>query len=151
MNTEASINYFDIMNIAKKNYSRLMTPLCRTYDLTRNELDVLLFLYNNPQYDRAADIVAHRGIAKSHVSLSVANLEERGLLIRRFEPADRRTAHLALTRLGTEITEKAREVQNKFFTAIHEGISDEEFALWGSITRKVSANIQNLDKILTSE
>ena len=149
MHIRASIDYFDIMGMAKKSYGKLMAPLCREHDLTRNELDVLLFLHNNPQFDRAADIVSHRGIAKSHVSLSVTGLEERNLLQRRFDENDRRTVHLALTAQGTAIAAQARELQTAFFTCLYQGVSREEFALWGKITEKVCENIRNLNKTLT--
>ena len=151
MHINASINYFDILGIAKKTYGKLLTPLCRAYDLTRNELDVLLFLHNNPQYDRAADIVAHRGMAKSHVSLSVTSLEERGFLLRRFDDADRRIAHLSLTEQGLGIAREARQVQTQYFSGLYEGISPEEFQLWGRITEKVCENIRNFDKTLSSD
>ena len=149
MQLNASINYFDIMGMAKKSYGKLLAPVCDAFGLTRNELDVLLFLHNNPGFDRAADIVAHRGMAKSHVSLSVTNLEERGFLLRRFDENDRRMAHLILTEQGRAAAGKARKVQEAFFSALYREVSEEEFALWGKITEKVCGNIQNLDKTLT--
>ena len=69
------VNYFEAMGLAKKEYSRYLEPVCRHFRLTQNELAVVLFLYNNPGRDRAADIVSCRGIAKSHASLAVSNLE----------------------------------------------------------------------------
>ena len=150
MQITAGIDYFDILGMAKKSYGKLLAPLCEENDLTRNEMDVLLFLHNNPSYDRAADIVSHRGMAKSHVSLSVTNLEDRGLLERCFDASDRRTAHLKLTQQGVEIAEKARQVQQVFFSDLHAGITEEEFALWGAITKKVCDNIRNLNKTLTN-
>ena len=62
---------------AQKGYARLLEPVCKKFDLTRNELDVILFLANNPNFDRAVDIVNNRGLTKSHVSMSVASLESR--------------------------------------------------------------------------
>lgn len=149
MQLNASINYFDIMGMAKKSYGKLLAPVCDAFGLTRNELDVLLFLHNNPGFDRAADIVAHRGMAKSHVSLSVTNLEERGFLLRRFDENDRRMAHLILTEQGRTAAGKARKVQEAFFASLYREVSEEEFALWGKITEKVCENIRNLDKTLT--
>lgn len=139
-------NYFDMLVKAKKSYDKLLEPVCKQWGLTRNELDVLLFLYNNPRFDRAADIVSRRGIAKSHVSLSVANLESGGLLKRRFEPADRRTAHLELTEQGRHIAQEGRETQQRFFSALYAGISGEEFAVWKAITQKVCGNIEKLNE-----
>ena len=80
-NAFARFNYFDTMARAQKGYARLLEPICKKWNLTRNELDVILFLANNPDYDRAVDIVNHRGLSKSHVSLSINSLESRGLTL----------------------------------------------------------------------
>jgi len=111
----------------------------------------LLFLQNHPQYDRATDIVTYRGITKSHVSISAANLESRGFLTRKFDRADRRTAHLVLTEQGRDIATEARKYQTRFFSALFQGVTEEEFALWGRITERVQNNIRNLEKILTED
>lgn len=145
MHFGAEFNYFDVMASARKSYAKLLDPVCEEWSLTRNELDVMLFLYNNPEYDRAADIVARRGIAKSHVSLSVANLEEKGLLVRRFDESDRRAAHLELQESGRAIAAQARELQTRYFSALYQGISQEEFEIWRKITQKVRDNIVNLE------
>ena len=147
METPQISAYFDMLNRSRKLYGRMLEPVCRKWDLTQNELDVLLFLHNNPGFDRAADIVTHRGMAKSHVSLSVTELVDRGLLERQFSSADRRTAHLRLTQNGTDIAAEAREAQKKFFSLLYTGITEEEFAIWQSITRRIQANITAFDSL----
>ena len=134
-------NYFDAMGKAKKEYIRCLEPVCKRFRLTQNELAVLLFLHNTPGLDRAADIVSCRGIAKSHVSLAVSNLEARALLARRFEPADRRTCHLVLTGKGTEIAEAGAARQRQFFEALYAGVTPEERELMRSVTRKIMDNV----------
>lgn len=47
------------------------------YDLSAAEVDVLLFLANNSQFDLAVDIVRVRKMQKSHVSLAVNKLCEK--------------------------------------------------------------------------
>lgn len=49
-------------------YSRMLTPLLERYRLTQLEMDILLFLANNPEHDTARDMVELRHLAKSHVS-----------------------------------------------------------------------------------
>ncbi|MDO5153187.1 MAG: MarR family transcriptional regulator [Eubacteriales bacterium] len=145
---EAGLNasYFDVLNKAKKSYARCLEPICKKWGLTRNELDVLLFLYNNPPFDRAADIVSRRGMAKSHVSLSAANLEQQGLLARRFDANDRRTVHLELTDRGRTVAREGRDAQQRFFDQIYGSITAEELELWGKITQKICVNIENFDR-----
>lgn len=139
--------YFDILGQSQKAYTKQLEPVCKKWDITRSELDVLLFLYNNPGYDRAVDIVTHRGMAKSHVSMSVANLADLGLLERRFSPVDRRTAHLRLTPQGAEIAAEGRLAQKAFFNLLYGDIPEEDFRLWEKITRKVCENIEKINKI----
>ena len=144
-NLMARFNYFDTMAKAQKGYARLMDPICKKWDLTRNELDVLLFLHNNPEFDRAADIVAHRGMTKSHVSLSVSNLEGRGLLTRREDPEDRRAVHLILSEEGHAIAEAGREYQIRFFTALFDGMSWEELLQLQKLMERIQDNIVRME------
>ena len=139
--------FFDILTQAQKAYGKQLEPVCKQWNLTRNELDVLLFLYNNPETNRAADIVARRGMAKSHVSLSVGTLEEKGLLERRFPETDRRTAHLMLKEPGRAIAAQGREKQREFFERMYAGVTEEEMALWKKITGIVCENIEIINKI----
>lgn len=138
-------DYFETMLRARKGYSRVMDPICQQWDLTRNELDVILFLYNNPGYDRASDVAVRRGMAKSHVSLSVNTLEAKGLLCRRPDPADRRTVHLELLGDARDIAEQGRQAQSIFFGKIYDGLTMDEITIWSRVAEKVSSNIANLD------
>lgn len=146
MHFSAELDYFEAMASAKRSYSRILEPICQQWKLTRNELDILLFLFNNPKYDRAADIVSRRGLSKSHVSLGVASLEEKGLLRRRFSRQDRRTAHLEPTEQGRIAAAQAREEQMRYFSDLYRGISPEEFEIWRNIMQKIRDNIKNLEK-----
>ena len=141
-------NYFDTMARAQKGYARLLEPICKKWDLTRNELDVILFLANNPEFDRAVDIVNHRGLAKSHVSMSVASLEDRGLLERTADAFDRRTVHLKLTEKAREITDVGCRVQKQFMDYLHQGVTEEQLELMRLFADRVYENIQNIEDIV---
>ena len=143
-----AFNYFDTMDRAQKGYGRLLEPICKKWDLTRNDLDVLLFLANNPEYDRAVDIVNNRGLSKSHVSLSITNLEKRGLLTREEDPVDRRTVHLKLSESSREITETGRMAQKRFFTYLHQGVTQEQVDMMVEFARRVSENIKNIEEVI---
>ena len=145
MHPEYIRSYFDILAKSQKLYTKQLEPVCKKWDLNRSELDVLLFLYNNPAFDRAADVVTHRGMAKSHVSMSVANLADRGFLLRQASPDDRRTVHLQLTDPGREIAAEGREAQKAFFALLYRDIPEEELRSWEKITEKVHDNIEKLD------
>ena len=141
--------YFDAMGKATKENSRYLEPVCKRWNLTQNEMAGLLFLFNNPGRDRAADIVECRGIAKSHVSLAVSNLEQRKILTRHFEPTDRRTSHLALTEHGKEIAREGKERQRAFFQALYDGVGPEEMEQLRHLGQKIMTNIAAFGKTET--
>lgn len=139
------IHMYEVMLRAQKGYAKALEPICKKWELTRNELDILLFLFNNPELDRPTDIVKVRAMSKSHVSLSVGNLTQRGLLRRWEDPEDRRVVHLELIGDAREIGREAKTVQWNFFDKIYGSLSKEEFQQWGEITRKICKNIDELD------
>ena len=148
LNRMAGFQYFDMMSKAQKGYARLLEPICKKWDLTRNELDVLLFLANNPAYDRAVDIVNNRGLSKSHVSLSINSLESRGLLLREVDPEDRRTVHLKLTEEAKPMIEDGQMAQKRFFDHLHQGVTQEQMDLITDFVRKVNENLKNIEEFL---
>ena len=127
-------------------YSAAMQPLSREFAIPQTAAEILLFLANNPEQNRAADIVRGRGMSKGHVSLSLRSLEDRGLVACRADGSDRRAVHLALTDGAGEIAEDGRAVQREFIRRLREGITPEESAVILSVTRKMGDNIRAMER-----
>lgn len=142
---ELKADYFDNMLRGKKAYARVIDPICKKYQLTRNELDIILFLHNNPDFDRASDIVTKRGIAKSHVSMSVSSLESRALLHRQMDPNDRRTVHLILSPEAHDMAREGRSAQERYFCKLYEGLSPQQMEQWQEIIDMVNRNLANME------
>ena len=75
-------------------YEILMSSVCEKYQLRQMEYDILMFLYNNPQHNTAADIVRYRKSTKSHVSTSLKVLEEKGLIERRIDKDNKKRVEI---------------------------------------------------------
>ena len=45
-------------------YESFCTPLCKKYQLNQSDLDLILFIANNPMYNTAKDVCEIRGIKK---------------------------------------------------------------------------------------
>ena len=95
----------------KKFYTHQFSPLLKQSGLSMREMDVLLFLINNPDYDTARDITELRGLAKSQVSQAVDLLAAEGLLQRTPDAEDRRMVHLSLTGEGLPLALEAQRIQ----------------------------------------
>jgi DNA-binding MarR family transcriptional regulator len=78
--------------------------------LTPSQWSALVSVEDNETL-RIGDLADAEGVSAPTATRLVASLEEVGLLSRRTDPADRRTAYIALTDLGREKLDWAREVR----------------------------------------
>ena len=133
-----------------KLYSLLLLPLLDQHRLTQLEADILLFLANNPEYDTARDIVEIRHLAKSHVSMGVDSLAERGFLQRLRLDGNRKTIHLRLTDAALPIVEQGRAIQLAYAGLIFDGFSEAErqelFRLLDRVSENVDAAISAIEE-----
>lgn len=129
-------------SLTKKLYDHTMNPLCGIYHITRMELDILLFLANNPDCDTARDIIEQKRFTKSHVSSSLKLLEEKGYLEKNFHPGNRKTVHLSLLPASQEIVAAGQNAQRKVFSKIFAGLSSEEIEILRKAFQKTTQNIR---------
>ncbi len=120
------LNPWEHQNAVKTLYSRCVGEICEKRDITRMELDILLFLANNPCFDTATDIVEIRYLSKSQVSASVKLLEERGYLKKEYGAGNRKTAHLKICEAAAEAVADGRSAQEKFLEILLKGFSEDE-------------------------
>lgn len=128
----------------KKMLSRSLEPLCAKWGLTQNEAAVILFLAENPDMDRASDIALYLGLAKSHISLSISQLEEKHLLEKQPDAVDRRISRLKLIAKGTEIGREAQQCIAALEERLFEGVTPEEMAQFEAFAQKITRNIAHL-------
>ena len=124
-------------------YTRMTAPVCEKYALTHMELTVLLFLANNPSYDTAAQIVKIRRLTKSHVSVSIRSLEEKGLLVGEYLAENHRTVHLSLTPDTDPIIQDGRKAQQDFYDVIFTDFSHTEREKMIEFMNRIDANIKH--------
>ena len=127
-------------------YTQTMIPVCDKHGLTYTELTVLLFLANNPTLDTASDIVKCRNIAKSHVSVSVRSLEERGMIEKEYRNGNRRSVHIRLTELASPIVKDGREAQERFGDILFQGVPESEKDTVIAVLQKMDRNIESYGK-----
>ena len=133
-------SFWDDMAAMRSLYSWQLEAVGRKYGLARVELDILLFLANNPQFDTATDIVERRCISKAHVSQSVKSLEQRGYLERRYAGDNRRTIHLRLLEAAQPAVDAGRQAHARCLAALLDGFSAVECEQLRSYLSRISDN-----------
>ena len=121
-------------------YDKVSLPVRDKFVLTFMEFIVIMFLANNREYKKASDIVEVLGIAKSHVSMTILSLEERGLLERTMDPCDKRSSILEL-KSTEDIVEEGRKAQNRFMDILLDGLDEKELMDTKKSFEKIEENI----------
>ena len=122
-------------------YTAAVSPVCEKYGLTYMEFTVLMFLANNPQFDTASDIVRYRHLTKSHVSMSVRSLQDKGLLKGEHHEPNRRTIHLTVLDAAEPIVTDGRTAQQSYGSILFAGFSESEYELFVSYMKRIDNNI----------
>lgn len=139
MRNEMLIN----ISLIKHLYDREMEEVVQAYDIKRMELDILLFLANNSDYDTASDIIHRRGLAKSHVSTSIKRLIEKELIYTDKQEGDKKKIHLHLCPNTNQIIEDGRKAQKKFYHILMKDFSKEEVETLQKLFKKIEYNMQH--------
>lgn len=142
------LNLWEHQNAIKTLYAKCVEEVCSKHAITRMELDILLFLANNPCFDTATDIVEIRYLAKSQVSLAIKVLEKNGNLRKEYTGNNKKTAHLRLCDASKQIIEDGRAAQKKFAEIMFGGLSAEET---GEIRRYFGRIWDNINTYLKEE
>lgn len=128
-------------------YTAIVNPVCEKHGLTYMEFTVLMFLANNPQFDTASDIVNYRHLTKSHVSMSIRSLENKGLLKGEHHEPNRRTIHLTVQDSANTIISDGRAAQSEYGNILFSGFSDSEYDQLTSFMDRIDKNISDYIKI----
>lgn len=109
-----------------KFYTYQFSPFLARTGLSMREVNVLLFLANNPSYDTARDVTEFRGLSKSQVSQAVDLLAAGHILLRTPDSADRRVIHLSITEYGAPLARECQAIQSACGARLLAGLSPAE-------------------------
>jgi len=135
------MSFIDFVSSFTELYDRQMAPISKAHDLTSMELSILLFLANNPNYDTAKDIVSKRNLTKSHVSISLRELEERGFVKKERRNGNNKTLHIVLLPASHKAVYEGQKAQAEFFSTIMSDFSKKDTEIFLSYIARINENI----------
>ncbi len=110
--------------------------------ITQTEIEIIMFLFNNPDYDTAKDISELRKFPKSCVSKAVDNLIKKDYLESLVDISDRRIIHLKLKEPSKQVIELSQKIRAHFLEILCQGISDKEKEELLKILSTISMNVK---------
>ncbi|MCH1981447.1 MarR family transcriptional regulator [Ruminococcus sp. OA3] len=131
-------------NRFKRMYSLAFQPLSEKYRLNQLEIDILLFLHNNPEYNTARDIVEKRGFAKSNVSNAIEALRKKGYLVSELDTKIRKIHRLYLKQEVLARIEELAEWQEYLFAEMMKGFTKKEYEQLRSFMERIDGNVEKL-------
>ncbi|MDO4467751.1 MAG: MarR family transcriptional regulator [Bacillota bacterium] len=134
--------FWDFISEFDESYHFHRKRIMNRFELSAIEVDVLLFVANNPELDTSSDFSRLRKIAKSHVSLAVNSLSEKGYLEKKEDEKNRKKIHLVPTKKADDIVAFGRKEQKEFAQAIQQGILEDEKEIMRNTMKRISQNLQ---------
>ena len=137
------MHFWDQHKVITYYYESLSKSICEKYNLTKMEYDILMFLYNNPQFNTAADIVKVRKSTKSHVSIALKDLEKKVMIERRQNPNNKKIIEIFLLEKAKKISDEGMNLQKRLMHNLLDGFSDDEKKICKIMFDKIAANAES--------
>ena len=140
------IPFIETIYGAKGLYQELLSPICKKYDLTDNEIMILLYIADEKTADTAKEIISSLKMKKSVVSMSIKDLEERKLVHSSYSESNHKIQHLEVDEKALEIVSEAKKIQDDYYDMITKGFSKVDKTLFKKLLSKVNKNIRGQSK-----
>ena len=141
-----ALSIFALFQNSLEVYEHLCKPVCEQAGILQGELNILLFLANNPDMNTAMDIHKNGGMKQSMISNLVERLVFAGYLVREAIPGDRRRVKLVCTEKAGPVVQEGREVQKRLLGICFEGTAPEDLEAYRRVAAQLAQNILSCRK-----
>lgn len=114
----------------------------KEFNLTHVELQILMMIDNNPNYNNASMLIKHGAFVKSHVSASIDRLVKLGYLERSKTEFNKKTIVLKLSPSSEVIIKRAKKRKKSFYAYLLNGLDEYQLKIFDDITNVIMKNIE---------
>ena len=122
-------------------YSNYLSKIIDDGSFSPNEINILVFLYNNPSINTSKKLTVTLGVSKGLISRSVDTLISKGLLIKEKDLEDGRNAHLKLSKKAEPLILQMQASKDRFAKRLIENLDPEEFAIYQKVQNQINENL----------
>lgn len=127
-------------------YEVILENKCCDSGLSLLELNILNFLFYNPEKNTASDIVEYRMLPKANVSKGIESLVRKGYIRREEDKTDRRRINLYLLPESDAITRVIDASREEYFEKLFSGFTEDEMNEYLRYVGMISGNVRRLLK-----
>ena len=127
-------------------YEVILENRCSGLGLSLLELNILNFLFYNPEKNTASDIVEYRMLPKANVSKGIDSLVRKSYVRREEDASDRRRTNLYLLPAAEPITQAIDAARTEYFEKLFNGFTEDERQEYFRLAEMVNLNVRQLLK-----
>lgn len=98
--------FLRLSNRLREYYGKQIKDRFAEYTFSQNEISILILLQNNNSITTSTQLRVVLGVSKALVSRSVTSLEQKGIVLVKPDPNDKRISHIELTENAIPVLEK---------------------------------------------
>lgn len=137
MNNSEITRFLKTQKAIADSYSAAIESAAKRSGITKQEADVLIFFFNNPDYTLASDAVKMRGFSKAYASKAIEQLLGNGLIEISCDGEDRRMQRIKITGKGGIIAKSVSMAQQKYYEGLIKELTPEERFILNNIFDKI--------------
>ena len=143
MNNREITKFLKTQKAIADSYYAAIESAAKRSGITKQEADVLVFFFNNPDYTLASDAVKMRGFSKAYASKAIEQLLENGLIEISCDGEDRRMQRIKITGKGGIIAKSVSMGQQKYYESLIKELTPEERFILNNIFDKIYNTLEN--------
>lgn len=143
MNKAGMTKFLKTQKAIAESYSETMEFAAKRSGITKQEADVLVFFFNNPEYTLACDVVKMRGFSNEYASKAIEQLLSNGLIEITCDGEDRRMQGIKITGKGGIIARSVSMAQQKYYEGLIKELTPEEHIILDNIFDKICKALEN--------
>lgn len=128
----------------RKAYGKYLYATMKNHNFSPSEIDVLIFLSNNPSINTSKELVVCLAVSKSLIARSVDALMQKGMIEMQGDEDDHRIQHLKITKTAIPYIEEIKKYRESFTKEALVGIDEQELQGIETTIRKIESNLQRI-------
>lgn len=130
--------FYDII----RQYNRRIKIIFKEYNLSQNEVKLLIHLLKYPDVDNSMELSHDLGISQSLICRYVSSLTRKGLLNVKVDTFDRRINRLSASVKDEQLKKLLLEFDTNFEKILIKNVSDDNMYIFKSILNQMTNNLK---------
>lgn len=140
-NVESMLKQFAVI---RKAYGKYLYASIKDQNFSPSEIDILIFLFNNPSINTSKELVVCLAVSKSLVARSVDSLVQKGLLCMIEDKKDHRIQHLKITEQAIPYIDEIKKYRDSFTKQALADIDEKDLICMEETMKKIEDNLQKI-------